>query len=77
MKDMNFPIDIVWISKENVVVGLEKNISTSTFPKVFYPASNINYVLEINANLSDKLHISTSSKLNFCVDNCISDTKTY
>jgi hypothetical protein len=57
------------------VVGIEKNISTSTFPKVFYPSAPINYVLEINANLSDKLHISTSSKLNFCVDNCISTEK--
>lgn len=36
MKDMNFPIDIVWIDKDKKITHIEKNVSPRTYPKVFY-----------------------------------------
>lgn len=55
MKDMQFPIDIIWI-KDNTIVDITKNIPP---PKVgeslksYYPQDNTNYVLEVNAGWCD------------------------
>lgn len=67
MKDMKFPIDIIWI-KDNMVMGYEKdlkpqadNINLPTYqPKTF-----INYVLEVNSGFVEKygLKIGDNVKL--------------
>ena len=46
MKDMNFPIDILWIGDDFQVVGIEKNIATSTYPKSFGEKYFSKYVLD-------------------------------
>jgi len=61
MREMNFPLDIIWI-RDDSVVGCEKNVPilniygensqvNSTFP--------VNYVLEVNAGICDKYNIKT------------------
>jgi len=65
MKDMNFPIDIIWISENLNVVYIEKDVQPETFPKVFKPEGLSLYVLEINAGLSDLNNIKISSKVFF------------
>lgn len=57
MKDMNFPIDIVWIDGQNRVVGIIPNLATSTYPNTFSPPGPIKYVLELNADRADKFGI--------------------
>ncbi len=47
MKDMNFAIDMVWIDKNKKIIHIEKNVATSTYPKIFNPNSSSLYVLEI------------------------------
>ena len=54
MKDMNFPIDIVWVSEDFVVVDITKNAQPDSFPKTFIPRQPIRYVLEVNAGLTDR-----------------------
>jgi len=49
MKDMNFPIDILWIDADWKIVSIEKNVSPDTYPKTFTPSKPIKYVLETNA----------------------------
>lgn len=63
MKDMNFPLDIVWIDESWQVVGVDRLINPDTFPKVFYPNSAVKYVLEINSGETSMLGIDTGSKL--------------
>jgi len=75
MKDMKFPIDIIWINADKEVVGIESNIATSTFPKLFFPEKEILYVLEMGAYQSEKMSIKIDSKLDFCVDNCVLEEK--
>ncbi len=58
MKDMNFAIDIVWIDKEGVVIGIEKNVKPETFPTTFIPSERIKYVLEVPALFSDTADIT-------------------
>jgi uncharacterized protein len=53
MKDMNFPLDIVWINEEKQVIGIERNLSPGTYPQTFYPLSAVKYVLELTAGFSD------------------------
>lgn len=54
MKDMKFPIDIIWINENLKIIEVHKNISPSTYPTVFYPASPIKYVIEVPAGYFDK-----------------------
>jgi uncharacterized protein len=55
MKDMRFPLDIIWASNGKIV-HIEKNVSED-FSGIFSPQVLADQVLEINAGLSDKLGI--------------------
>ena len=52
MKDMNFSIDIVWISESFEVIGIEHEVTPETFPTIFYPPGPVRYVLELPAGFS-------------------------
>ena len=47
MKNMNFTIDIVWISESLQVVGITEEVTPETFPEIFYPPEPVKYVLEL------------------------------
>lgn len=57
MKDMKFPIDIIWIDENLRIINIEKNITPDTFPKKFIPQLPAKYVLEVNGGWSDKNEI--------------------
>jgi uncharacterized membrane protein (UPF0127 family) len=57
MKDMLFPLDIVWIGEDFRVVHIEKSLSPETYPTVYYPDTLSKFVLEISAGESDKINI--------------------
>ncbi|MFZ2763724.1 MAG: DUF192 domain-containing protein [Minisyncoccia bacterium] len=65
MKDMNFPIDIVWISESFQVVDIEHRLAPETYPEVFYPSGLAKYVLELPAGASRNLGIDTGSIVYF------------
>lgn len=52
MKDMMFPIDIIWIDENMNVADVSTLLSPSTYPKTFSPSVPVKYVLEVNAGLS-------------------------
>jgi uncharacterized membrane protein (UPF0127 family) len=49
MKDMRFPIDIIWISEDLRIVHIEENVQPETYPKVFRPREPARYVLETDS----------------------------
>lgn len=53
MKDMRFPIDILWLSDKGEVVDIRASVSPSTFPTVFAPNSPARYVLELRAGFTE------------------------
>ena len=57
MKDMFFPIDIMWIDESGVIVTIAHSVSPATYPKVFYPARAVRYVLEVPAGFVDIYNI--------------------
>lgn len=48
MKDMKFPIDIIWLDESLNIIDIEKNVTPDTYPHVFYPPRPVKYVLETN-----------------------------
>lgn len=57
MKDMHFPIDIIWIGSDKQVIGIEHSVTPTTFPQTFSPPEPILYVLEANAGWAQKNNI--------------------
>lgn len=71
MKDMQFPIDIVWIGADQKIVDISKNKSPESFPKTFQPQQPAQYVLEVNAGFADRNNITigdTADLSNLFVD---------
>ena len=65
MKDMLFPIDIVWIDSNLVVINLEKNVLPEDYPKIFRPETKSLYVLEVSAGQTSLLKIDVGDKVEF------------
>jgi uncharacterized membrane protein (UPF0127 family) len=53
MKDMLFPIDIIWIDENLVVVGIDKSVRPDTYPKTFRPTAPVKYVVETEDRYTD------------------------
>jgi uncharacterized membrane protein (UPF0127 family) len=49
MKDMKFPLDIIWLDAVGTVVHIEENVDPATFPKSFASPLPAWYVIEANA----------------------------
>lgn len=56
MKDMHFPLDMIWLNAQNQVVKIEPNVSPDTYPRSFCasPAQN---VIELNAGEARSLRV--------------------
>ena len=65
MKDMNFPIDIIWIGEDLRVVYIEKNAKPESYPESFIPTADSKYVLEIVSGFSEKNNLKAGDKVEF------------
>lgn len=65
MRNMKFPIDILWIDEKFCIVSISENIFPETFPKIFYPTKKSLYILETNANFVKKSGIKVGDVLSF------------
>jgi uncharacterized membrane protein (UPF0127 family) len=65
MKDMNFPLDIIWINQNGIVVDIERNVTPETYnqKKTYINQSEASYVLEINAGMAAKFGLYLGSKV--------------
>lgn len=55
MKEMHFPIDIIWIDAGMRVVGISYDLLPESYPETFSPPELAQYALEVHAGFS-KLH---------------------
>lgn len=53
MKDMNFPIDIIWLDENKNVIHIEKNVTPDTYPSSFCGTREAKYVIELNEGEAD------------------------
>jgi uncharacterized membrane protein (UPF0127 family) len=65
MKDMQFPLDIIWINDAHMVTHIERNVSPRTYPKAFCPPTAAQYVIELNAGQAARAQLYTGQQLNF------------
>lgn len=63
MKDMNFPIDLIWINKDLTVVGIDKNIQPESYPKTFRPSEPVLYLVETDTYYADTMGITVGKKV--------------
>ena len=65
MKDMQFPIDIIWLNADREIVTIERGVTPDTYPEVFYPADLSQYVLETNAGFVESHGLQLGDSLEF------------
>jgi uncharacterized membrane protein (UPF0127 family) len=65
MKDMKFPIDIIWLDSNKKVVTTKTNILPSTYPRTFTNTKPAQYVLELKAGNTNNLDISNKTNVSF------------
>lgn len=65
MKDMKFPIDIVWLNSNRKIVTIRKNVQPSTYPMVFYPDETSQFIIELAANRASSLGIKVGQTLSW------------
>lgn len=63
MKDMNFPIDIIWLNNGKIV-----DIAPNASPElgtdfIFYPREDANYVLELQANFAKNNNLEIGEEI--------------
>ena len=52
MKDMQFPIDVVWIDENLEIIAITPSLPVESFPDSVSPPGPVKYVLEVNAGYS-------------------------
>lgn len=69
MRDMRFPIDIVWLDKEKRVVHVEHNAQPDAEPyEVYRPKVPARYVLEVPAGAAKRSGIVTGTAASFSLE---------
>lgn len=67
MKDMNFPIDIVWLDSSKKIIDIRENVSPDSYPAKFCPAQNAAYGLEVRAGLIKNAGVDLGEQLQFAL----------
>lgn len=49
MKDMFYPIDIVFLDSDMKVISYIDNVDPASYPETFYPEEPAKYVIEMNS----------------------------
>ncbi len=63
MKDMNFPLDIVWLDKNYQVVDLTENLLPSSYPATVTSLKLAQFVLEMASGSIEGLQIKVGDRL--------------
>ena len=54
MKDMNFPIDILWFNSNNEIVHIEENVLPENYPERYGEGVMAQYIMEFNAGFIER-----------------------
>jgi uncharacterized membrane protein (UPF0127 family) len=65
MKDMLFPLDIIWINTEGSIVHIETNKGPETYPNAFAPTEPAQFVLETSAGFVDFFGVKVGDEVKF------------
>ena len=67
MKDMEFPLDIIWLDNHRIAYILRnvQPVKSGVIPPVMTPPEAVNFVLEIDAGLADELKLQVGQHLKY------------
>ena len=65
MKDMLFPIDIIWLDENLKVIYIKKDARPESYPESFGPDAEALYVLEVTAGFSEKHNLQVGDRVEF------------
>ena len=65
MKDMKFPIDIIWLNHLFEIVDIKEKVSQYSYPEIFYSKGDFLYILELPYGFSSKNSIKVGQKIKF------------
>ena len=65
MKDMNFAIDIIWISEDGKIVYIKKDARPENFLETYGPEEDALYVLEVVSGFSEKNNLKVGDEVQF------------
>jgi len=63
MKDMQFPIDIIWVNSDKKVSYIENNVQPKSYPKLF--CHNAKNVIELNAGEAARNNLKVNQTVSF------------
>lgn len=64
MKEMRYPIDIIWIHATGQVLDLRHSVSPETFPAVFESDAYASYVLEVSGGWASRHGVNVGGMVN-------------
>lgn len=65
MKDMYFPLDIIWLDENFTIVDIHKGVSASSFPNTFQPKKDAGFAIEVNAGYTSRNGVETGQTVKF------------
>lgn len=65
MKEMNFPIDIIWLDEDKKIVDITHSLHPETYPETYTSITPAKYVLEIKAGLSEQYKFKIGTQVKF------------
>lgn len=63
MKDMQFPIDIIWLDENKRVVDSWENATPESYPQIYTPHASSQFVLEVPSGFYLKHNLKIGDKL--------------
>jgi uncharacterized membrane protein (UPF0127 family) len=72
MKDMKFPIDIIWLDKDFKVVDIKRDARPESYPESFSPKEKSKYVIEVVSGFADRHEVSIGQKVSY-VDHAVDE----
>ncbi len=63
MKDMNYALDLIWIDKDLKIIAIDRDVAPESYPNIFYPPQDVQYVLEVTAGFSTTSGLSVNQLL--------------
>jgi uncharacterized membrane protein (UPF0127 family) len=65
MKDMFFPIDIIWIDENMKVVYIKSGARPELFPETYEPGRDSKYVFEVSSGFAEKNNLKVGDRVVF------------
>lgn len=69
MKDMNYALDILWVTEAGDIVHIEENVVPESFPESFSSPTPAWYVIEANAGFVNANNIQVGQKVSVTIAN--------